>query len=105
MPRSLIRDGKIAAVGTGSIAVPHARRIDGRGCFLIPGLIDSHVHVGASAAIDDEAIAAHAAEVGKRADMLLLKEDPLGSVTAYDSIETVILGGQAILRDSLRGLK
>ena len=55
----LILDGKIAAVGTRSIAAPHARRIDGRGRFLIPGLIDSHVHVGASAALDDDAIAAH----------------------------------------------
>lgn len=55
----VIRNGKIAAVGTGLIAGPHARRIDGRGHFLIPGLIDSHVHVGASAALDEDAIEAH----------------------------------------------
>lgn len=55
----LIRNGRIAAVGTGLVAGPHLRRIDGRGRFLIPGLIDSHVHVGASAALDDDAIAAH----------------------------------------------
>lgn len=42
----LIRDGRIAAVGpSGSIAVPKgARRIDGRGKYLIPGLADMHVH-------------------------------------------------------------
>jgi imidazolonepropionase-like amidohydrolase len=52
----VIRDGKIAAIGT-HLAVPsHARRIDGTGRFLIPGLIDSHVHVGHSAALDDDAI-------------------------------------------------
>src|SRR5690242_15404700 len=44
----VIRQGKVAAIGTGLIAGPQARRIDGRGRFLIPGLIDSHVHVGAS---------------------------------------------------------
>ncbi|HXY52844.1 MAG TPA: amidohydrolase family protein [Terriglobales bacterium] len=55
----VIRDGKIAVVGTRVVAGPHARRIDGRNRFLIPGLIDSHVHVGASAALDDDAIDAH----------------------------------------------
>ena len=55
----VIREGKIAAVGTQAISGPHLHRIDGRGRFLIPGLIDSHVHVGASAALDDDAISAH----------------------------------------------
>ncbi len=55
----VIREDKIVATGTGLIAGPNSRRIDGRGRFLIPGLIDSHVHVGASAALDDHAIDAH----------------------------------------------
>jgi hypothetical protein len=55
----VIRDGQIVEVGTHLVAGPHARRIDGSGRFLIPGLIDSHVHVGHSAAIDDDAIGAH----------------------------------------------
>jgi imidazolonepropionase-like amidohydrolase len=55
----VIRDGQIVEVGTNLVAGPHARRIDGRGRFLIPGLIDSHVHVGHSAALDDDAIGAH----------------------------------------------
>ena len=54
----IIREGKIAAVGRGLSAGRHEQRIDGRGRFLIPGLIDSHVHVGASAALDDDAIEA-----------------------------------------------
>ena len=55
----VIRDGAIAEVGTNLVAGPHARRINGSGRFLIPGLIDSHVHAGHSAALDDDAIDAH----------------------------------------------
>jgi imidazolonepropionase-like amidohydrolase len=40
-------------------------------------------------------------EVGKRADLLLLRADPLRTITAYDAIETVILNGEPIARDSL----
>ena len=41
----LVRDGRIAAIGRG-IAVPaNARRIDGTGKFLIPGLADMHTHL------------------------------------------------------------
>jgi imidazolonepropionase-like amidohydrolase len=41
-------------------------------------------------------------EVGKRADLLLLKENPLENISAYDSIETVFLNGEPIARDSLK---
>jgi len=41
-------------------------------------------------------------EVGKRADLLLLKENPLVSVSAYDSSETIFLNGVAIDRETLR---
>ena len=41
-------------------------------------------------------------EVGKRADLLLLKDNPLANVSAYDSIETVFLNGEAIARQALR---
>jgi imidazolonepropionase-like amidohydrolase len=57
----VIRNGRIAEIGAKLRAGPHARRIDGTGRFLIPGLIDSHVHVGHSAALDDDAIDAHPA--------------------------------------------
>jgi imidazolonepropionase-like amidohydrolase len=55
----LLRDGKIAKIGTKLLSGPNSERIDGSGRFLIPGLIDSHVHAGHSAALDDEAIDAH----------------------------------------------
>jgi imidazolonepropionase-like amidohydrolase len=40
-------------------------------------------------------------EVGKRADLLLLRDNPLDSVFAYDTIEKVILGGQLMERATL----
>ena len=40
-------------------------------------------------------------EVGKRADLLLLRANPLESVDAYDAIETVFLNGEPIARASL----
>jgi imidazolonepropionase-like amidohydrolase len=41
----LIRNGRIVAIGP-SVAIPRdARRIDGSGKFLMPGLIDAHVHL------------------------------------------------------------
>jgi imidazolonepropionase-like amidohydrolase len=41
-------------------------------------------------------------EVGKRADLLLLKENPLANVSAYDSLETIFLNGEPIARETLR---
>ena len=40
-------------------------------------------------------------EVGNSANLLLRKGNPLESVTAYDTIETIIIRGRAIDRDSL----
>jgi imidazolonepropionase-like amidohydrolase len=55
----VLRDGRIAEIGTNLVLGPRARRVNGGGRFLIPGLIDSHVHVGHSAALDEDAIDAH----------------------------------------------
>src|SRR5258705_11852370 len=52
----VIRDGRIVQLGTGLVGSSHARRIDGRGRFLVPGLIDSHVHLGSQGPLDDAAI-------------------------------------------------
>ena len=40
-------------------------------------------------------------EVGKKADLLLLRKSPLESLEAYDTIERVILGGRMIPRAEL----
>lgn len=47
----VVSEGRIASIGQrGRIRVPAAaRRIDGRGKFLIPGLIDTHIHLATSA--------------------------------------------------------
>jgi hypothetical protein len=55
----VIRDGKIAGIAANLVGGSHAQRIDGRDRFLIPGLIDSHVHIGSMGPLDDEAISAH----------------------------------------------
>jgi hypothetical protein len=54
-----IRNGRIAEIGADLVASPHAKQIDGRDGFLIPGLIDSHVHVGNMGPLDDDAIEKH----------------------------------------------
>jgi len=40
-------------------------------------------------------------EVGKHANLLLLSANPLESVSAFDTIETVLLHGRPILRAEL----
>ncbi|MCP4036665.1 MAG: hydrolase, partial [bacterium] len=42
--RLLIRDGKIAAIGEAARS-ESAQRIDGRGGYILPGLIDAHTHL------------------------------------------------------------
>lgn len=41
----VIEGGKIVALGEGVAVPPGARRVDGRGRFLMPGLADMHVHL------------------------------------------------------------
>lgn len=45
----LIRDGKIAAVGTDVQAPRGARVVDGTGKYVMPGIIDAHSHIAADA--------------------------------------------------------
>jgi hypothetical protein len=40
----LVRDGVIAAIATSPLDAAGVERIDARGKFILPGLIDSHVH-------------------------------------------------------------
>ncbi|HEX5830694.1 MAG TPA: amidohydrolase family protein [Gemmatimonadaceae bacterium] len=45
----VVRGGRIAALGpAGEVRIPvGARRVDGRGKFLLPGLVDGHAHIAA----------------------------------------------------------
>jgi imidazolonepropionase-like amidohydrolase len=45
----LIRDGKIAELGTDLSAPSNARVVDGTGKYVIPGIIDAHSHMAADA--------------------------------------------------------
>jgi imidazolonepropionase-like amidohydrolase len=51
----VVRDGRIAAVGAAAeVRVPPgARRVDGRGKFLIPGLADMHTHLYSDGDVPD----------------------------------------------------
>lgn len=40
-----VRDGRIAAIGADLPAAPGAEALDGRGCLVIPGLVDAHAHI------------------------------------------------------------
>ncbi|HTK54335.1 MAG TPA: amidohydrolase [Gemmatimonadaceae bacterium] len=52
----LLRDGKIAAVGTSVSPPGDAEVIDGRGKYLTPGIIDDHSHMGVYAAPGGDAL-------------------------------------------------
>ena len=49
----LLRDGKIAAVGTNVIAPSDAVVLDGTGKYVTPGIIDTHSHIGAGGVPED----------------------------------------------------
>jgi imidazolonepropionase-like amidohydrolase len=53
----LVKDGKIAEVYDGDIPDPrtlHAEAIEAAGKTILPGLIDVHVHLGASGGLMDD---------------------------------------------------
>jgi imidazolonepropionase-like amidohydrolase len=50
----LLRDGKIADVGTSVTAPSDALTIDGTGKYVTPGIIDNHSHIGAASVPADE---------------------------------------------------
>jgi len=50
----VVRDGKIASVGAGASASSDAVRIDAAGRFVMPGMIDCHVHLTSNSAANYE---------------------------------------------------
>lgn len=42
----LVQDEKIQAIGAGLAASDPAYELDVRGCYLVPGGVDPHVHTG-----------------------------------------------------------
>jgi imidazolonepropionase-like amidohydrolase len=111
----VIEDGRITAVGEqGRVNVPtdNVERVDYPGCTLLPGLIDSHVHLVFSAgndpvadllADDDRALllrAVHNAQTALRAGVTTVKDlGGRGGVTLAlrDAILSGVLPGPRIL--------
>jgi imidazolonepropionase-like amidohydrolase len=51
----LLRDGRVAAIDTKPLSAPaNAVRLDGRGKFLTPGIMDSHVHITSTPGLPSE---------------------------------------------------
>jgi imidazolonepropionase-like amidohydrolase len=48
-----IRDGRIAAITIGAVPKDGITILDGKGLYLTPGLIDSHVHLGGVPSMND----------------------------------------------------
>jgi imidazolonepropionase-like amidohydrolase len=99
----LLRDGKVAAVGTAVEAPADALVIDGTGKWVTPGLIDTHSHLGVYAApggngLDDgnEATAPNTAEVW--AEHSVWPQDPQFPLALAGGVTTMeILPGSANL--------
>jgi imidazolonepropionase-like amidohydrolase len=99
----LVRDGRIEAVGA-DIAVPAGyERIDGRGRWVTPGLIDAHSHLGVSSSphtpLSDDAneeTAPNTAEVW--AEHSLWPQDPQFRLARAGGVTTLlILPGSSVL--------
>lgn len=92
----VFRDGKIAAVGA-DVAVPEgARVIDGAGRFLLPGIIDTHSHMGVypwpatrATADGNEATSPITPEV--RAEDSIHVEDPAFARARAGGVTTVMI--------------
>jgi imidazolonepropionase-like amidohydrolase len=89
----LVRGARIQAVGrTGAVAIPAAARtIDGTGRFLIPGLVDAHVHYDE----DDPAEDAHIDAINSEFSKLFLSA---GVTTVMNLCGSA---GNLALRDSI----
>ena len=83
----VITDGRIAAVGAlGEVAIPDgAKRIDARGKYVIPGLMDANVHLALSHNMNLEAVLRyedHFDQIALEAAQLALKS---GLTTVFDT--------------------
>lgn len=74
----LIADGKIARIGTDLREAGDCERVNAAGCFVLPGLVDFHVHIGDR--IGDFALA-DSYESGSRAAILSGIATLIGFVT------------------------
>jgi imidazolonepropionase-like amidohydrolase len=89
-----IRDGRIASisssskVGRGSVAPSQGIVIDGRGLYLTPGLIDSHVHLSQIPGMNEEQEARHPEIAGPAREQIPRSFLLYGFTTLIDLIST-----------------
>ena len=98
----LIRDGKIAAVGTDVRAPEGATVIDAKGQFVIPGIIDCHSHIAIDGSVNEGAPAvssmARIPDVLNPEDVDIYR-DLAGGVTAANILHGSAnpIGGQTVV--------
>jgi imidazolonepropionase-like amidohydrolase len=98
----LIRDGKIAAVGTDMKAPDGATVIDAAGQFVIPGIIDCHSHIAVDGSVNEGGPAVSSmvniADVLNPADIEIYR-DLAGGVTTANILHGSAnpIGGQTIV--------
>jgi imidazolonepropionase-like amidohydrolase len=98
----LIKDGKIAAVGSGLKAPDGALIIDGTGQFVIPGIIDCHSHIAVDGSVNEGGPAvssmANIADV-LNPDDISIYDDLAGGVTVANVLHGSAnpIGGQTIV--------
>jgi len=98
----LIRDGKIAAVGTDSKPPDGATVIDAAGQFVIPGIIDCHSHIAVDGSVNEGGPAVSSmvniADVLNPADVNIYR-DLAGGVTTANILHGSAnpIGGQTVV--------
>ena len=80
----LVKDGLIADIVPDTADVTGYRRVDLHGHYILPGLINMHVHLAGSI------------EKGKAADLIVTAENPLEDLRALRNLELVVARGNVI---------
>ncbi len=98
----LIKDGKIAAVGTNVKAPADAQIIDGTGQFVMPGIIDCHSHIAVDGDVNEGSVSVSSmvniADV-LNSDDIAIYRDLAGGVTAANVLHGSAnsIGGQTVV--------
>src|ERR1700722_5846673 len=98
----LIRDGKIAAVGTDVKAPEGATVIDAKGQYVMPGIIDCHSHIAVDGSVNEGSVSvssmANIADV-LNPDDISIYDDLAGGVTVANVLHgsANAIGGQTVV--------
>ena len=98
----LVKDGKIAAVGTSVKAPSDARVIDATGQFVMPGIIDCHSHIAIDGSVNEGSVSVSSmvniADVLNSDDIAIFR-DLAGGVTTANILHGSAnpIGGQTVV--------